>query len=101
MQIEKHFTLLYTQPKRDGKSFIFAVCRKRHALPVDYFPVGFYCSILPLDLLPANVGSGVFLAGAVYFVLLLVRVLSCFKYPYANSENFYDDDLTKRQQHCR
>ena len=41
------------------------------------------------------------LAGAVSFVLLLVRVLSCFKYPYANSEDFYDDDLAKRQEHCR
>ena len=26
-----NFTLLYTQLKRDGKSSIFAVCRKRHA----------------------------------------------------------------------
>ena len=26
-----NFTVLYTQLKREGKSFIFAVCRKRHA----------------------------------------------------------------------
>ena len=84
----KNFSLLNTQMKRGGKSFIFAVCRKRHAQPL-------YCQKLGLTKwLTYLTWLAIFMTRGEYCLFWSVAIFTIFWTPLVLRRYLQKDDDT-------